>query len=134
MRADDGIDQPLASLGDLVVGERALGRAERDREREAHATGTDRIRTEDVEQLDPLGQVAGRVAQCAKDRARRHVLVNDEREVDRGSREPGDRTVCARLACSRARRVEVELEADGRRGQVERVDHLGGDLTDNTHR
>ena len=93
------------------------GDAERDGEREAHAARADRVGAEDVEELDPTR--AGR-RPCSRSVSSTapagHGVVDDEREVDRGRREPRHGGVGARHRARAASSVvDVELEADGRR-------------------
>ncbi len=61
MRRHDRVDALLAEGADLVVGERAVERAEPQREREAHAARAECFGAEDVEQLDVLEQLSARL-------------------------------------------------------------------------
>ena len=85
---DHRVDARLAQRADLVVGERAVGGPEPQREREADLAGAERVGAEHVEQRDVLEQLARRRARASPaTRAGGNGVVDDEREVDRRRRE-----------------------------------------------
>ncbi len=66
MGRDHRVDRALTQIGDLGVGERVIGRAEPQRDGDAAAPGTERLRLEHVERTHVLEEVAdGARAACA---------------------------------------------------------------------
>ena len=120
-----GVDAPLAGIGDVGVGERAVGRAEPQAIGEAAPAIADLRSAEDVEQPEVDEQLTGRVAQRALDRGRRLGVVDDEGEVDVARRETAHRPR-GRVATGRGQQdAEVELGPTGPSGQVVGSEHVG---------
>ena len=108
MRRDHRVDDLLPQRAHLGVGQRAVGRAEAQRERQAPAAGAERVGAEHVERRTSSSSVTGRGAHRAHDVGGGDGVVDDEGEVDGRRREPrgrAERAVAtgARRAACRAR-------------------------------
>src|SRR5262245_10486655 len=126
----DGVDAAPAHLADLVIGESVVGRTEAEREGEALACVAQRLRAEHVEQPHRLEEIAGGGAQRGGYVARGHVLGDHEREVDRRRRVRGRRLEHAVAAARGEEPIEVQLEPDDGRGELERPQEGAVELTD----
>ena len=116
----------LAQLADLGVGQRAVGRAEAQREREAAAAGTERVGAELVERRGrPRAASPAAARSVAHDVGRGHRVVDARtrgRCVDAGKRD-GAPERRGRAAAPSSSASSVELEGDHRRVEPERVEH-----------
>src|SRR5262245_31980265 len=113
------LDAAPADLADLVVGEGVIGRAEAERERQARAPRAERIRSEHVEQPHVLEELAGGGAQRGGDVAGGDVLADDEGEVDRRRWVRRGRSEHPVSSARREQPIEVDLEPDDRRNELE---------------
>src|SRR5215510_15947210 len=116
---DDRVDRGCAQAGDVAVGERAVGRAEAQREREAPLANPKALGAELVEALDRLEQLATCPSKRVLDRRGRHRRVDHEREVDRRRGEARDGTGGGIASLPGREGVDVDLERDDGRVQAE---------------
>src|SRR5215207_1772165 len=117
-----GLDATPADLPHLVVSERPVRGSEPQREGEALSPLAERVRPEDIEQPDLFEDVTGGAAQGLGHVSGRDALVHDECEVDRRRRVRGERPERAIAAATVEQPIEIELQPDDRRRELERDD------------
>ena len=118
--ASSALDPP-AHRGDLVVGERAVGRAELEPQRERLVPLAHLLAAIDVEQPHALEQLTAGRAHGRLDVGVRDVLGHDDRDVLDHGRERRHRPVPGGLAGDLGERVRIELERGRRVVEVPRA-------------
>src|SRR3954451_24435231 len=98
----------------ILVGQRALRRAELEPERKRLASLTDLLAAVDVEQLDAVEQLAGAAPHDSLHLGRGHVLPDHDRDVLEQRRETGHVAVRLRAGREVGDQVRVELEGSDR--------------------
>src|SRR3954468_21912249 len=107
----------FASASNVLVGQRALGRAELEPQRQRLAALADLLAAVDVEQLHPIEQLPRAAAHGTLHRRRRYVLVDDDSDVLDHRREA--RHVAIGLRARRELGDQVGVELRGRDRPVE---------------
>ena len=119
-----------ADVGDVGVGQVAVGGLQAQAVGEAAAPLPHAGAAVHVEQVEVDEQRAGALADRLVELLGRHVVGEREREVEVARRVTARRLPRRRLRLLTEHGIEVELEHGDALGDVERLEHVGGDLAD----